>query len=1261
MKKVYSKIYFLLLISCFSYGQLTNFDLNVIKTDESCTGNGTLSFNANNTSTGAVVIYRIYKLPDTVNAIAILSANTFGGLTHGTYRVIATQTLGNLSNHQQQDVTVYDTRTNITFQLSSFITNCQEGAITVNVLTGNPVSYEIISGPVLVAAQNSNVFQNLPSGTYNIRVNDACGEGVVQTYTLTFSNPPNITINSIATNCSLNSCNLIGISYSLTAPLATTIRYPLSVQLTVFPPSGGTPIIQNQTIASGGLNNITISDVIPFYYSQLYTFDIKIIDACGNVYVKNGNQIIKQFSISAQQVNSNCLKKLQLSLCNFVAPYTINFLSAPAGFNPTNFNPQHPGPFTTDSTDYLSTLTDEIPNGTYSIQATDACNHTAICQIIIKKIEPLYIITQNPGCDGNSIVQIPQDPLTLPLVTSAVITSSTVNLNHPLPYDVSFNISSGVFLMNFDPGTYTIQGMDVCGHPYDYTFTIPPKNIVVLANPINSNGCNNIGGISVIIVGATLASITIVQAPINFALTLPYDVSSYISQPLNLTASIPSLPLGNYVLNIVDSCGNSYTRNVTIIAVFPQNPVVFFDKKGCGENFDSIAFVSQNGPLQTVIITAAPSTFPFSLPYDVSFNINTGVFYMNSFPEGNYEFYTKDICNNVQTLSKNIVGYHQGPDGIQVIPRCGSFDLDMNFTDNAVQTHSFWLQKFDPITNQWVHPFTNVVYVPNSDTNAINSYPLDNLSINYNIAAIGTFRILTKFDYYSNGTYFLSSCIQSVKTFDYTGELKIIDAYAIPCNSGGSQVYLVATGIPPLSYAITSKDGVPFLINNGNSNVFDGLQPGVYNFKVQDVCGNVVNRLFDISNLQQPVISASNLCVGTNGQLSVQPFSFLNYQWWKGTDTTTILSTTNVMAFNPYTNASAGVYHVRIFSTTTNSCVDRILDYTIPVSVSPNAGLDGTKIICGSSPNIDLFTILNGTYDSGGTWQEVTSSGALNGNNWLPTGLPFGTYIFKYTVNGFCSAIDNATVTITLQQDVPTPVITVNPSFCVGESVQFIVQSIPNATYQWIGPNNFSSTNQNPTISNVNLTNIGLYTVKAIVNQCEASATAPITVKQKPDYTYQAACEAGVYKVLIIPAQDSFDITTATYLWSGPNDFTSSSNPIVITNQLSGIYNVLVTNEDNCATPQMISVTYTFCDLPNTITPNNDGYNDTFDLSDFDVDLFQVYSRWGRLVYEESNYTNQWYGQNMHGGFLPDSTYYYIFTLKSGEEKHGWIFLVRGY
>lgn len=1270
MKKVLFLFFLLCCIAETSYGQLSNFVLTVTKTDESCTGNGSLSFTVSNTTAGSTIIYRIYKLPDVINTIAVVSTNTFGGLTSGTYRVIATQTLGNASGTQQQDVSIADTRNLITYQVSSTAINCDTGTINVNVLTGTPESYEIVSGPVTVPPQPSGSFTNLPGGTYNIRVNDACGEGVVQTYTLTFSNPPNLVIGTPVINTQLTSCNTAGVTYSITTnPGTSTIRYPLTAQITIFPPANGTPIIQNQTITSGSPSSASISNIIPFYPGQVYTYNIKIIDACGNVYNQNGNQINLQLQVRGAEIFIDCHKRIDLTLLYFMPPYTVTFLSAPSGFNPSTYNANHPGPFTSALTEYISTTSSEIPNGTYNIQVTDACNRTATCQVIVRDVEPLYEIKiLAKSCDVNNFIQIPLGGSAGLLISTATITSSTADLGHPIPYNVTPIIVGGVLFMPLPPGTYTIQGLDICGHPYSYTFTMPPKTFNVDTFPNNIIGCaatNSLGSIRVDSVGSFLASIIITQAPASFTQmhTLPFDTSSIIPATGSYSVRINDLPAGTYTLNITDRCGNNYIKVVTITATPSQDPLIFFDKKGCGENFDSIALVSPNGGLQIVRITAAPSSFPFTLPYDVSFNIaGNGIFYMNSFPEGSYTFYTKDICGVEKTTIYNLIGYHRGVDGIQVISNCGSFDLDMNFTDNTLnQIPSYWLQKYNPVTNQWAHPLTGVVYPDNSVPNFGNSYRLNNSAINYNIATTGTFRILITFGYYSNGSSATAFCVQNIKTFDYTGDLKIVSAYAIPCVNGGSQVFIIATGAAPLHYKITTKNGLPFLIDNGTSNSFASLQPGTYNFRVQDGCGNIVNRLFDINILQEPEIASSSLCAGSNGQLSVQPFSFLNYEWWKDNNTTTILSTTNTLNFTPFTNADAGIYHVRIYSTTINSCVDRILNFTITPSASPNAGLDGSKVICGGTADINLFTILNGTFNSGGTWQEITSSGNLIGNNWNPQGLPLGTYIFKYTVNGFCNTSDDSMVTITLKEAVETPVVNVNTSFCPGEDIDFSIQAIPNAVYEWSGPNNFTSSLQNPTVTNAAAANAGTYTVKAIVGECNALSTVAIVNKPTPEYTYEKVCDAGIFKVSIIPTEGSvFDPATATYSWTGPNNFTSTNNPLILTNQPRGDYNVVVTNNEGCSMPQTIEVSSTFCDFPNVITPGSDGNNDTFDLTNYDVSLFQVFSRWGRLVYEQSNYTNQWYGQNMHGGLLPDSTYYYFVRLRNGQEKHGWIFVGRG-
>jgi gliding motility-associated-like protein len=106
--------------------------------------------------------------------------------------------------------------------------------------------------------------------------------------------------------------------------------------------------------------------------------------------------------------------------------------------------------------------------------------------------------------------------------------------------------------------------------------------------------------------------------------------------------------------------------------------------------------------------------------------------------------------------------------------------------------------------------------------------------------------------------------------------------------------------------------------------------------------------------------------------------------------------------------------------------------------------------------------------------------------------------------------------------------------------------------------------------------------------------------------------------------------------------------------------------------------------LPNIITPNDDGFNDTFrpfDDSSPDVNAqcprfiesvnFQVFNRWGVLLYEyESGGENtifiNWDGKDLNGQLLPPGNYYYsagvTFDVREASEREqnltGWVQII---
>ncbi|MCB0757951.1 MAG: choice-of-anchor L domain-containing protein [Flavobacteriales bacterium] len=84
-----------------------------------------------------------------------------------------------------------------------------------------------------------------------------------------------------------------------------------------------------------------------------------------------------------------------------------------------------------------------------------------------------------------------------------------------------------------------------------------------------------------------------------------------------------------------------------------------------------------------------------------------------------------------------------------------------------------------------------------------------------------------------------------------------------------------------------------------------------------------------------------------------------------------------------------------------------------------------------------------------------------------------------------------------------------------------------------------------------------------------------------------------------------------------------------------------VTSTDQCPeTVRMQIHVHAGCDIviPNVISPNGDGHNDTWVINGLakSGSSVKVFNRWGNMVYETANYGNNWKGIG-----LPDGTYFY--------------------
>lgn len=128
------------------------------------------------------------------------------------------------------------------------------------------------------------------------------------------------------------------------------------------------------------------------------------------------------------------------------------------------------------------------------------------------------------------------------------------------------------------------------------------------------------------------------------------------------------------------------------------------------------------------------------------------------------------------------------------------------------------------------------------------------------------------------------------------------------------------------------------------------------------------------------------------------------------------------------------------------------------------------------------------------------------------------------------------------------------------------------------------------------------------------------------------------------------------YSWSPANDLgcnvcpSTSASPLQTTT-----YTVTVENLDGCINTDTIRVEVRsnaeqVLFIPNVITPNDDGKNDTWRIEN--IQLFPrnkvvIVNRWGDVVHKSEYYDNDWDG-TFSGGLLPAGTYYYMLDLGDG-------------
>lgn len=149
---------------------------------------------------------------------------------------------------------------------------------------------------------------------------------------------------------------------------------------------------------------------------------------------------------------------------------------------------------------------------------------------------------------------------------------------------------------------------------------------------------------------------------------------------------------------------------------------------------------------------------------------------------------------------------------------------------------------------------------------------------------------------------------------------------------------------------------------------------------------------------------------------------------------------------------------------------------------------------------------------------------------------------------------------------------------------------------------------------------------------------SPLQITTAPEKTI---CPANGSSALLA-ATISGGMPPYTISWN-PGNFTQ--NPVSVIPTESTVYHINVTDTCIKAPVHSVQLVNVICDvnIPNIITPNNDGYNDVFEITNiryFPKSKLSIYNRWGKEIFSTTAYKNDWNGDQ-----YPDGVYYYILDL----------------
>lgn len=318
-------------------------------------------------------------------------------------------------------------------------------------------------------------------------------------------------------------------------------------------------------------------------------------------------------------------------------------------------------------------------------------------------------------------------------------------------------------------------------------------------------------------------------------------------------------------------------------------------------------------------------------------------------------------------------------------------------------------------------------------------------------------------------------------------------------------------------------------------------------------------------------VNNQSFCAGSTTtpiNLNVQPSgSLVN---WTNSNTAIGLAANgsgNINSFNAINNGNAPVTSIITVNASLNGCNAASQTFSITIYNTPSVLVNSNSPIC-----VNNTINLSASNGSNYSWQGPNGFTNNSQNPIINNATISMSGTYTVSVNSLIgNCVGSATVNVIVN---PLPAVNAssNSPACIGGTIN-LNSNLSNANgYSWIGPNNFSSNNANPVITNVSSSMAGNYTLTVQSNQgCFNASVVSVSLLPQPSAPLVSPVRLCQFEqanpLIAIPS------TGGNLNWYGNNSTNGSSTlnaPTPLTNTIGTVPYYVSQTVQGCESPKSI-------------------------------------------------------------------------------------------